>query len=201
MQCPLCQHARTRVCDSRSLVSASFSSSSASSSTRRKRECLSCGASFFTLERAEDGYDARNLWVLKNDGGEERFAADKLTASLRACLAFSERRDNERRDNERRENEIVASLSDKICETLRGAASDGSARVRITSRAIDLSARRFLREHDFAAYVRYASVSGGFRGLDDFTDFLATERATNPSGQAGRGQAGRPTPTNPSERE
>lgn len=157
MHCPSCRQAKTRVCDSRSLFEAG--------TIRRKRECLSCGAGFFTIERAESVLDSQLLWVLKRAGGEERFSVEKLRASLRACVPSDD-------------DEIIASLSSKICDGLRGVSVSGKGRSRVSSHDIGLSARRFLREHDFAAYVRYASVSASFRTIEDFTDFLATEGAS-----------------------
>ncbi len=72
MDCPSCQHADTRVVDSREAVD----------SIRRRRECQGCGFRFTTFERVE----FRLPDVVKKDGRRQAFNRDKLLSGLRlAC--------------------------------------------------------------------------------------------------------------------
>ncbi|MBM4390539.1 MAG: transcriptional repressor NrdR [Deltaproteobacteria bacterium] len=72
MDCPACQHADTRVIDSREALD----------SIRRRRECQECEFRFTTFERVE----FRLPDVVKKDGRRQAFNRDKLLSGLRlAC--------------------------------------------------------------------------------------------------------------------
>ncbi|MPZ24271.1 MAG: transcriptional repressor NrdR, partial [Dehalococcoidia bacterium] len=72
MRCPYCGYEDSRVTDSRT----------APEGVRRRRECLSCGQRFSTLERAR----MAELMVVKKDGRREPFSSEKLLAGIRrAC--------------------------------------------------------------------------------------------------------------------
>ena len=68
MICPSCQHEDTKVVDSRD----------SGDHTRRRRECLQCGARFTTFERVE----YRLPMLVKRDGRRQTFSRDKLLAGL-----------------------------------------------------------------------------------------------------------------------
>ncbi len=56
MKCPYCNHAETKVLDSRDAEDLEI--------TRRRRECEKCGKRFTTYERVE----MLDLYVIKKDG-------------------------------------------------------------------------------------------------------------------------------------
>lgn len=74
MKCTQCQHAETKVIESRDV--------SEGEATRRRRECINCNFRFTTYERIE----RPQLIVIKNDSNRELFSREKLLAGLyRAC--------------------------------------------------------------------------------------------------------------------
>ena len=74
MKCPFCSHQENKVVDSRISHSGDI--------TRRRRECLSCGARFTTYERVEELMPL----VFKKDGRREEFAREKILEGIRiAC--------------------------------------------------------------------------------------------------------------------
>ena len=77
MKCPRCDHADTRVVDSRPADDGS--------AIRRRRECPNCGYRFTSYERAQ----FEPLTVIKRNGRKEAFDPDKL---LRGLMIASEKR-------------------------------------------------------------------------------------------------------------
>lgn len=74
MKCPFCQHAETRVVDSRPAEDGA--------ALRRRRLCEGCGGRFTTHERYQGGA----LMVVKKDGRREEFSLSKLRGGLaKAC--------------------------------------------------------------------------------------------------------------------
>jgi transcriptional repressor NrdR len=69
MECPLCNRP-TRVLESRRATGGD--------ATRRRRECSACGHRFTTFERREPA----PTFVVKRDGGRQRFDPTKLRAAL-----------------------------------------------------------------------------------------------------------------------
>ena len=69
MVCPACQ-SPTRVLESRG--------AEGSAAVRRRRQCPACGRRFTTYERRE----AEPAYVVKRDGGRQRFDRTKLRAAL-----------------------------------------------------------------------------------------------------------------------
>lgn len=63
MKCPSCEHADTKVIETRE----------STDSTRRRRECLECKERFTTYERFD-----QCLMVVKKDGRKEKFCNEKL---------------------------------------------------------------------------------------------------------------------------
>ena len=73
MLCIQCGKDRSKVVDSRE----------SRAGVRRRRECLSCGTRFTTLEKVQN----RTLMVIKQDNRREEFQSAKLAASLtKACV-------------------------------------------------------------------------------------------------------------------
>ena len=72
MKCPFCEKKETKVVDKRDI----------DTSTRRRRECLTCQKRFTTYEKIEN----LNLTVLKKDDTRERFDKEKLLIGIKkAC--------------------------------------------------------------------------------------------------------------------
>ena len=72
MNCPYCNHADTKVTDSRDT----------GGSIRRRRECLRCNKRFTTYEYIE----MAPLFVIKKDGRRERFDRNKIKNGMMKAL-------------------------------------------------------------------------------------------------------------------
>ncbi|MFN7557848.1 MAG: ATP cone domain-containing protein, partial [bacterium] len=75
MQCPLCQHADSKVIDSRSAEGGGV--------IRRRRECLACAKRFTTYERVEE---TARLTVVKRDLRREAFDREKMMRGIDAAF-------------------------------------------------------------------------------------------------------------------
>lgn len=144
MRCPGCQAPDDRVVDSRQADDGA--------AIRRRRECLACGRRFTTFERVEEVA----LVVRKRGGRREPFDRAKVVAGMRAAA-------------KNRPVEVV---------TLEGVAAEVEEELRlaggeVTSREVGLAVLTRLRDLDEVAYVRFASVYGGFERLRDFERLLA----------------------------
>ena len=137
MRCPYCGSPDSKVTDSRD----------ADDGVRRRRECLSCGQRFTTMERPAAG----ELLVAKKDGRREEFSREKLLAGLRkAC---------EKRPLPARTAEAVADAVETALRQ-RGAPE-------VPSADIGELVMEHLRELDHIAYIRFASVYRDFADLED----------------------------------
>ena len=135
MHCPFCQHDKSKVIDT---------TKDAPGGIRRRRECLKCGERFSTLERAI----LATPLIIKQDGTREEFNRDKLAQGLRiACT----KRPVSAADIERLVGEIEAALQ-------------RMGKAEVSSRIMGDMAMEGLRELDYVAYIRYASV---YLGMDD----------------------------------
>ena len=158
MRCPYCGFADTKVTDSRD----------ADEGIRRRRECLSCGQRFTTMERMAVG----SLLIAKKDGRREEFSRDKLLAGLRkAC---------EKRPLPAGAVEAVADAVEAELRQ-RGAPEAPSDEVG----EIVMS---HLRELDHIAYIRFASVYRAFADLEELQQELEalSSRGTAPGPAAGQ---------------
>ena len=73
MLCPYCQHADTKVLETRETTE---------DETRRRRECLKCEKRFTTYEKVEQ----KPILVIKKDGKRESFDKQKLLQGvMRSC--------------------------------------------------------------------------------------------------------------------
>lgn len=140
MKCPYCDHAGTKVLDSRP--------ANDNKSIRRRRECERCSRRFTTFETVEE----TPLMVIKKDGSREEFSRDKILRGLmRAC---------EKRPVSVEQLEIIVS---NVERELRK-----TAQTEVESRVIGELVMEQLYEVDEVAYVRFASVYRQFRDINMF---------------------------------
>lgn len=144
MQCPSCEHTSSRVLESRS--------TEGGKSIRRRRECLRCKHRFTTYERIE----FIPLTVIKKDGRRESFDRSKILRGIvRAC-----------------EKTGISTLHlDGIVDEIE-AQIQQLPQKEITSEAIGKLVLEFLKSESEVAYIRFASVYGQFKGIDDFVATL-----------------------------
>jgi transcriptional repressor NrdR len=115
---------------------------------RRRRECFSCSKRFTTYEYVEE----RQLLVTKRDGSSEAFNRQMVMTSLQLPCA---KRPVTGTDIELMVNAIEDELAKLNVDEVE---SD-----RIGQLVMDQ-----LRNRDYVAYVRYASVYRNFQDLDEF---------------------------------
>jgi transcriptional repressor NrdR len=144
MHCPFCNHAETKVTDSRL--------AGGGTQIRRRRECLSCGERYTTFETAELVMPL----VVKSDRRRSPFDESKLRAGMEKAL--------QKRPVSR---ESIEEAITRICQRLR---SMGEREVQ--SRIIGELVMEELRHLDEVGYVRFASVYKNFREARDFEDLI-----------------------------
>lgn len=143
LKCPYCG-GETKVLESRH--------ADEGAAIRRRRECLTCGRRFTTMERAEEA----PLVVIKKDGRREAFDRNKiLSGVLRAC----EKRPVRMEDVER----LVAEVEREVRSTLER---------EVPSKLIGELVMERLRALDGVAYVRFASVYREFKDVHEFREQL-----------------------------
>lgn len=147
MRCPNCGADDDKVVDSRPAESGG--------AVRRRRECLTCGQRFSTMERAV----LPPLDVRKRGGDVRAFDLDKV------------RRGIDRASNERLDEVVVADAAAAVERALRAL-----GRRVVTSEQVGLEVLSQLRELDPVAYVRFASVYKNFEGPEDFEQELSELR-------------------------
>ncbi len=140
MNCPYCGHHDSRVIDSRDT----------NDGIRRRRLCLNCDARFTTYERLQPA----SLYVIKKDRRREEFNKDKLLAGIRkAC---------EKRP-------LPTGTIDKLADDIE-TALESQNKAEIPSTVIGDMVMNRLKNMDYIAYIRFASV------YRDFTDITALKR-------------------------
>lgn len=140
MRCPYCQYRDSRVTDSRAN----------DDGIRRRRECISCGERFTTIETVQ----LSTVQVVKKDGRREDFNREKLLAGLRrACTKRSI---------------SVTQLEQLVAEIEVRVTSDGTAEVPAT--LIGELAMDGLRQLDHIAYIRFASVYRAFTDIESLKE-------------------------------
>ena len=140
MHCPFCNHADTKVIDSRLAAEGR--------QIRRRRECLQCSERFTTFEVAELLLPA----VVKSDKSREPFDEHKLKAGLQRALEKRPVR-----------SDAIDEAVGRICHHLL---SLGEREV--SSRAVGELVMDELRQLDEVGYVRFASVYRSFQDLEAF---------------------------------
>lgn len=140
MKCPFCQHADTKVIDSRLGKEGNI--------IRRRRECVSCERRFTTFERVEETLPL----VVKKDGRREMFDRQKIIAGIkRAC---------EKRP-------ISVETIERIVDGLELSFQEGVEK-EIDSSRIGEAVMQALHDIDQVAYVRFASVYREFKDIGEF---------------------------------
>ncbi len=137
VKCPYCGYADSKVIDSREV----------NEGIRRRRECLGCRARFTTYERLQPA----GLFVIKKDKRREEFSQEKLLSGIRkAC---------EKRP-------LPTGAIDKLAEDIEAKLYQ-SGRSEIPSSVIGDMVMAGLKNLDYIAFIRFASV---YRDFADITD-------------------------------
>ena len=145
MRCPQCGERNTQVKNSRP--------SEEDTVVRRRRECLACEARFTTFERIQ----LRELVVIKRSGKRFPYDREKLVQSISIATR--------KRDVDM---EMIEKLVDKITRKLEKSSDE-----EIPTERIGLLVMETLKDIDDVAFVRFASVYHDFKGVGDFSEFLA----------------------------
>lgn len=145
MRCPFCGYEDSQVKDSRA--------SEDSSSIRRRRECMKCKQRFTTFERVETA----NLMVIKRDNTRQIYDRNKLFRSIATPL---------------QKRAITTEEIESIVKDVEAVLNDTAVKREVQSATIGKIVLQQLKEVDFVAYVRYASIYHEFSELDDFEEIL-----------------------------
>ncbi len=152
MRCPYCHFRDSRVTDSRA----------SDDGIRRRRECISCGERFTTVEAVQ----LSTVQVIKKDGRREDFNREKLLAGLRKACS--------------KRNVSVAQLEVVLSDIEARVVSDGRAEV--PSTFVGELAMDALRKLDHIAYIRFASVYRPFTDIESLKEaVLALEEGRIPT--------------------
>jgi transcriptional repressor NrdR len=142
MECPFCNHAETKVTDSRL--------AGEGRQVRRRRECLQCGERFTTFETPELVMPR----VVKRDDSREPFDEAKLRGGMVRSL--------EKRPVS---SEAIEAALARIIHRLQTVGER-----EIPSRFIGELVMEELRGLDEVAYVRFASVYRSFQDVNSFQE-------------------------------
>ncbi len=143
MRCPYCNSEESKTLETRDSVE---------NTTRRRKECISCGKRYTTYEYLE----TIELMVRKKDGQLERFDVNKIIRGLqKAC--------EKRPVTMSQINELAGQVRADLM--LKGTEE-------IASREIGDSIMKHLKGVDRVAYIRFASVYKQFEEPDDFRKLL-----------------------------
>ncbi|MBO4243279.1 MAG: transcriptional repressor NrdR [Clostridiales bacterium] len=141
MRCPKCGNADDKVIDTRP--------SEEGRTIRRRRECLSCGNRFSTIERVE----GLSLKVIKKDGTRQDFSSEKLLEGLSSACS-------KRPVSNEELVSIVGEIENMIQDQKNG---------ELSTKVIGEHVMKRLKELDKVAYVRFASVYRDFTDVSSFT--------------------------------
>jgi transcriptional repressor NrdR len=143
MRCPYCNSEESKTLETRDSIE---------NTTRRRKECISCGKRYTTYEYLE----TIELMVRKKDGQLERFDVNKIIRGLqKAC--------EKRPVTMSQINELAGQVRADLM--LKGTEE-------IASREIGDSIMKHLKGVDRIAYIRFASVYKQFEEPDDFRKLL-----------------------------
>ncbi len=143
MRCPYCNSEESKTLETRDSIE---------NTTRRRKECISCGKRYTTYEYLE----TIELMVRKKDAQLERFDVNKIIRGLqKAC--------EKRPVTMSQINELAGQVRADLM--LKGTEE-------ITSREIGDSIMKHLKGVDRIAYIRFASVYKQFEEPDDFRKLL-----------------------------
>ena len=140
MKCPSCSNLENKVIDSRL--------NKEGNSTRRRRECLSCGERFTTYERIEKTLP----FLIKQDGRREEFDREKVLAGVKkAC---------QKRPISIQQMEALVDRVEQYCQE-RGEKE-------MSAVVVGEKVVQELYQLDDVAYVRFASVYRSFKDVNEF---------------------------------
>jgi transcriptional repressor NrdR len=143
MRCPYCGSENFKTLETRD---------SPENTTRRRKECVSCGKRFTTYEYVE----TVEIMVRKKDGKLERFDVNKIIRGLqKACEKRPVTMDQI--------NELAGIVRQDLM--LKG-------KEEITSQEIGDLVMKYLKNLDRIAYIRFASVYRQFEEPEDFRRVL-----------------------------
>ena len=143
MNCPYCGSGEFKTLETRD---------SPENTTRRRKECITCGKRFTTYEYVE----TVELMVRKKDGRLERFDANKIIRGLqKACEKRPITMDQ------------IHALAGRVRQDLMLKGKE-----EITSQEIGDLVIKYLKELDRIAYIRFASVYKQFEEPEDFRRLL-----------------------------
>jgi transcriptional repressor NrdR len=150
MKCPFCDSEATKVVDKRD--------NRDDSSTRRRRQCLRCSKRFTTYERIERA----DLSIQKKDGSLEKFDTEKIRKGLKKAV-----------DHEKITDDDIEEFLDEVEKYVLNKEDI------VTSKEIGLMILEWLKTRDTLAYIRFASVYKGFKGLDEIVDEIESLQKNN----------------------
>ncbi len=140
MKCPSCSNLENKVIDSRL--------NKEGNSTRRRRECLSCGERFTTYERIEKTLP----FLIKQDGRREEFDREKVLSGVKkAC---------QKRPISVQQMEALVDRVEQYCQE-RGEKE-------MSAMVVGEKVVQELYQLDDVAYVRFASVYRSFKDVNEF---------------------------------
>ena len=140
MKCPSCSNLENKVIDSRL--------NKEGNSTRRRRECLSCGERFTTYERIEKTLP----FLIKQDGRREEFNREKVLSGVKkAC---------QKRPISVQQMEALVDRVEQYCQE-RGEKE-------MSAMVVGEKVVQELYQLDDVAYVRFASVYRSFKDVNEF---------------------------------
>jgi len=143
MKCPYCASADFKTLETRD---------SPDNTTRRRKECITCGKRFTTYEYVE----TVELMVRKKDGKLERYDVNKTIRGVqKACEKRPVTMDQI--------NELAGLVRQAIMQ---------KGKDEIASKEIGDLVMKYLRELDHIAYIRFASVYKKFEEPEDFRRLL-----------------------------
>ncbi len=140
MNCPFCQHTKSKVTDKRI----------SPEGTRRRRECLKCKKRFTTYEKVAKA----DIYIIKKDNTRQKFDIDKIRRGI--DRAFEKRPVSK---------EKINAISVEIEEQLRK-----KGKKELKSQLIGEMIMKKMKKLDKVAYVRFASVYRDFRDIEDFRE-------------------------------
>lgn len=147
MLCPKCNHADTRVVDSRD--------TNDNREIRRRRECEKCEHRFTTFEKYQTG----NFIVIKRDSTREPYDREKLERGVWRAL-------------EKRQV-----TPDQVTNLLNELENEwAKAGKEVKSEQIGEGIMRKLKDIDEVAYIRFASVYRDFKDIESFEKELKALR-------------------------
>lgn len=138
MNCPFCQHTKSKVTDKRD----------SPKGVRRRRECLKCGRRFTTYEKISEA----DIFVIKKDESREKFIPEKIQKGL--DRAFEKRPVAK---------DKISKILVEIEEQLRK-----RGKKEVKSKVIGEMVMKKIKKLDKIAYVRFASVYHEFKDIEDF---------------------------------